>query len=133
MSRSQIAFGALILAQAAHSLEEYVGRLWEVFPPARLLSSLVASDLETGFLAINLSLVTFGIWCFLWPVRQRWPSSPALGWFWAGIELINGLGHPIWSLRQGGYTPGVVTAPLLLVIAVYLLSHPLPRHLAHGH
>jgi hypothetical protein len=36
------------------------------------------------------------------------------------IEFINGVGHPIWSLRQGGYTPGVATAPLLLVLALAL-------------
>jgi hypothetical protein len=36
------------------------------------------------------------------------------------IETINGIGHPFWSLRQGGYTPGVLTAPLLLVLAIHL-------------
>jgi hypothetical protein len=41
-------------------------------------------------------------------------------WVWAVIETINGLGHPLWSLRQGGYTPGVATAPVLLVLALYL-------------
>jgi len=34
MTRLQMAFGGLVLAQAAHSLEEYVGRLWESFQPA---------------------------------------------------------------------------------------------------
>jgi hypothetical protein len=38
------------------------------------------------------------------------------------IETINGVGHPLWSLRQGGYTPGVATAPLLLVLALYLAA-----------
>ena len=36
------------------------------------------------------------------------------------IETTNGVGHPLWSLRQGGYTPGVITAPILLVLALYL-------------
>jgi hypothetical protein len=39
---------------------------------------------------------------------------------WVTIEVINGVGHPLWSLRMGGYTPGVVTAPVLLVIALSL-------------
>jgi uncharacterized membrane protein len=39
---------------------------------------------------------------------------------WIGLELINGIGHPLWTLRQGGYTPGAVTAPVLLLLAVYL-------------
>ncbi len=40
MTRPQVAFGALIVAQASHSVEEYVGRLWESFPPARFLTGL---------------------------------------------------------------------------------------------
>jgi hypothetical protein len=36
------------------------------------------------------------------------------------IETINGIGHPLWSLRQGGYTPGVATAPVLLILAINL-------------
>ena len=39
--RFKVAFGALIVIQAAHSMEEYVGRLWESFPPAALVSGLV--------------------------------------------------------------------------------------------
>ena len=120
MTRLQTGFGALILAQAAHSVEEYLGRLWESFPPARALTSLVSQDLEQGFLVINVALVAFGVWCFLWPVRRGWPSAVPLAWGWVAIETINGIGHPLWSLRQGGYTPGVATAPVLLILAIYL-------------
>lgn len=120
MSRLTVAFGALILAQAAHSVEEFVGRLWLSFPPAAFLSGLVSGDRELGFVMINAALVAFGIWCFLWPVRKQWSVAPRLAWVWIVIETINGVGHPAWSLRQGGYTPGVLTAPLLLGIAVYL-------------
>jgi hypothetical protein len=120
MVRLQSAFGALILAQAAHSSEEYVGRLWESFAPARLVSGLVSQDLERGFLILNLSLVAFGLWCWLWPVRREWPIALPLLWGWVVLETINGIGHPLWSLRQGGYTPGVATAPLLLGLAIYL-------------
>jgi len=118
--RFQVAFGALVLAQAAHSVEEYLGRLWESFPPAQFLTGLVSRDLETGFLVINIGLVAFGVWCFLWPVRRGWPSAVPLAWAWVTIEMINGVGHPLWSIRQGGYTPGVATAPVLLVLALYL-------------
>jgi hypothetical protein len=119
-TRFHRAFGALIVAQAAHSTEEYVGRLWESFPPARLVSGLVSPDLERGFLILNLSLVAFGLWGWLWPVRRGWPIAIPLGWWWVGLETINGIGHLLWSLRQGGYRPGVATAPLLLVLAVNL-------------
>ena len=120
MSAFQRAFGALVLAQAAHSVEEYVGQLWETFPPAHFLTSLVSQDLVIGFLVINVSLVAFGLWCFFWPVRRGWPSAVPLAWIWVAIQLINGIGHPLWTLRQGGYTPGVATAPLLLVLALYI-------------
>jgi hypothetical protein len=119
-ARIRTAFGGLVLAQAAHSIEEYLGRLWESFPPARFLTGLVSADRELGFIVINLALVAFGVWCFLWPVRRDWQSAEGFVWFWIVLETINGVGHPLWSMRQGGYTPGVLTAPVLLVIAVYL-------------
>lgn len=120
MSRITVAFGALVVAQSAHSIEEYLGRLWESFPPAAFLTGLISPDREIGFLVINGALVAFGIWCLFWPVRKNWHSAQPLMWFWVLIETINGVGHPAWSVRQGGYTPGVITAPILLVLAVYL-------------
>ena len=120
MSRFQLTFGALVLTQAAHSIEEYVGHLWESFPPARFVTSLVSSDLERGFVLLNMSLLAFGVWCFLWPVRRGWPVAVALAWLWAVVEIVNSIGHSLWSLREGGYTPGLATAPFLLVLAVYL-------------
>jgi uncharacterized protein with HXXEE motif len=122
MSRVELAFGALVFAQAAHSVEEYLGRLWESFPPAGFVAGLISSDRELGFIVFNAALVAFGCWCLLWPVRRAWPSAVPLAWVWIAIETINGVGHPLWSLRQGGYTPGVATAPALLVLAVYLAS-----------
>jgi hypothetical protein len=120
VSRFQLTFGALVFTQAAHSIEEYVGHLWESFPPARFLTSLVSSDLERGFVILNVSLLAFGVWCFLWPVRRGWPVAVALAWLWAVVEIVNGIGHPLWSLREGSYTPGLATAPVLLVLALYL-------------
>jgi hypothetical protein len=120
MSRIKIAFSALVFTQIAHSTEEYLGRLWESFPPARFLTGMISSDRELGFIVINSALVAFGLWCLLFPVRKEWPSAAGFIWFWIVLETINGVGHPVWTLRQGGYTPGVLTAPLLLVISLYL-------------
>ncbi len=108
------------MAQTAHSIEEYVGRLWESFPPAMFLTGLVSSDREAGFLALNIALVAFGFWCLLWPVRLNRRSAAPFAWFWVVIETINGIGHPAWSVRQGGYTPGLLTAPVLLALALFL-------------
>ena len=133
MSSVKAPFAALVAAQTAHSIEEYAGRLWESFPPAAFLTGLISSDRELGFIVINAGLVAFGWWCVAWPMRREWRSATALAWFWVLIETINGVGHPAWSLRENGYTPGVLTAPILLVIALYLAfqlrrsTHAAPR------
>ena len=120
MSRIPAASGALILTQAAHSVEEYVGRLWESFPPARLVSAAISDNLETGFLIANVALVSFGLWCWLGPIRRGRPSARPLAWAWVMLEAVNSTGHCLWAIRQGSYTPGVATAPLLLALAMYL-------------
>ncbi len=120
MTRFQATFLGLVATQAAHSIEEYIGRLYDVFPPARFVSGLVSQDLARGFVIINVALITFGLWCFIWPVRGQWSSAIALVWFWIVIEVVNGIGHPLWTLAQLGYTPGVATAPILLFLALYL-------------
>ena len=119
-TRVKFAFGALLLAQAAHSVEEYLGRFWETYPPARFLTGLVSPDREWSFMALSTLLLTFGLWCLIWPVRRGWPSAVWLAWVWVIVEAINGIVHPLWTLHEGGYTPGVATAPVLLALAVYL-------------
>jgi len=114
-------FGLLMIVQAAHSIEEYAGRLWESFPPAAFVSGLISSNHEKGFIIFNVALILFGLWCWWWPVRRHWPSSRAIIWGWVAVDVINGIGHPLWSLIQGlRYTPGVATAPLLLLVAMRL-------------
>ncbi len=120
--KSQHVFLALIGVQSLHSLEEYVFRLWETFPPAQFLTGLVSADLERGFIVINVSLVAFGIWCYWWPVRRRWASATSIAWLWVAVELVNGIGHPAWSLIQGGYTPGLLTSLMLLPLALLLAA-----------
>jgi hypothetical protein len=115
--RSQLAFLLLVLAQAAHSAEEYVARLYDTFGPARFVSSLVSSDPSFGFLVVNTGLVAFGVWCWAVPVRSGWRSGRRLVWFWALLELGNGFGHLVLALARGSYFPGAFTAPLLLVLA----------------
>ncbi len=60
MTRIQLTFLALIAVQAVHSFEEYRGRLYEVFAPARMVSGLISDDLDRGFLIGNVVLVAFG-------------------------------------------------------------------------
>jgi hypothetical protein len=128
LTRFQASFLALVGTQAAHSIEEYLGRLYEVFLPARIVSGLVSPNLERGFIAFNGVLVGFGVWCFLWPVRKHWAAAVPLGWLWVTLELVNGIGHPLWSLSQLRYTPGLATAPVLLVLALTVARQLLAGH-----
>ena len=119
--RSQFAFLLLILAQTAHSIEEYVTRLYEVFAPARFVSSLISTDHAAGFFVANTALVAFGVWCWAVPVRSGWRSAHRLAWFWALLELGNSIGHSALALARRQYFPGVLTAPLLFVFAAWLV------------
>jgi hypothetical protein len=118
--RSRAAFALLILAQAAHSVEEYAYRLFDVFSPARIVSSLFSSNIAAGFAIANVGIVLFGVWCYLGRVRPSHPSARGYAWFWTCLEFANGLGHVVLSVRSGGYFPGVGTAPLLIVASSYL-------------
>jgi hypothetical protein len=92
-----------------------------VFPPAAFVTSFVSEDRRFGFILINVALLVFGLWCFFWPVRRRWPGAGVFLGIWIVIEVINGIGHPLWTLQKQAYTPGVATAPVLLVLALCLL------------
>jgi len=118
--KTQLVFLLLIVAQAAHSVEEYVTRLYEVFAPARFVSGLISHDLAFGFLIGNAALVAFGLWCWAVPVRSGWRAARGLIWFWTILELGNGTSHSFFALSRGGYFPGVITAPLLLFFSIWL-------------
>jgi hypothetical protein len=120
MTRLDATFAVLVAVQALHSVEEYVGRLWAVFPLAAFITGLVSQDRRLGFIVINIGLLAFGLWCFFWPMRRRWTGAGGFVGFSVVIEIINGIGHVVWTLRQGMYTPGVITAPVLFVLAVLL-------------
>lgn len=115
--KRRLVFLFLILAQTAHSIEEYVTGLYEVFAPARFVSSLVTHNLALGFLVVNAALITFGLWCWAVPVRSDWHAARGLIWFWTILELGNGMGHLVLALSHRGYFSGVITAPALLLLA----------------
>lgn len=110
------------MAQAAHSIEEYVFRLFDVLAPARFVSRLLSSDPARGFAIANTVLVLFGVWCYVARVRRGRSSARGWAWFWAVLELGNGIGHGLFALARGGYFPGLATAPFLLGISVYLMA-----------
>jgi Protein of unknown function with HXXEE motif len=116
------AFLLLVLAQAAHSVEEYVFRLFEVLAPARLVSGLFGLDPATGFAIVNSGLVLFGFACWLGPAKRGGASGRAVAWGWAAVESANGLVHLGLAVAAGGYFPGLYTAPLLIAAGAWLAT-----------
>ncbi|MEM7085490.1 MAG: HXXEE domain-containing protein [Bacteroidota bacterium] len=115
-------FILIVFLQGLHSIEEYIGKLWESLPPAAFLCGLVSNDLETGFLIINIGLFVVGVLLWVLVVRRSKPYAKYIVSVWIIIELVNGFGHPIWSLMRQSYTPGVITAPFLLITALLLIK-----------
>jgi len=119
-AKSRTAFGLLIAAQAAHSIEEYLFRLFDVFAPTRAIIGLFSRDLETGFVVANVGFVLLGVWSYLTRVRPGRPSARAWAWFWTILEGVNGFGHVAMAAVRGGYFPGAATAPVLAGASLYL-------------
>ena len=116
----KIAFLLLVLVQALHSIEEYYGKLWEVYAPAKFITSLVSRDLEEGFVIINVALFIVGM--LIWYAVARDTSSAIVPvWVLTIMEIINSIGHSVWAIMERDYVPGVATAPVLFILAVYLL------------
>lgn len=115
-------FLLLVGLQAAHSVEEYTTRLYDVLAPARFVSGLVSHDLAFGFATVNALIVAFGLWCYLVPVRSGGARARAFVWPWIAVEFANGVGHVALALSARGYFPGVATAPLLFVVAAWLAA-----------
>lgn len=115
--QTQRLFLALIFAQVLHSIEEILFSLWAVFAPARAVARLFSSDPAVGFMLANGAVILFAVWCYVARIKPR--HSAARGWilFWTGLELLNGLGHPMVALVRGAYVPGVATAPLLVILS----------------
>ncbi len=117
---TRIAFLSLIVAQAAHSIEEYAFRLYAVFRPAQLVSALFSSDVRTGFAIANSAIVTVGLGSYLAAVRSTPRTARLWVWPWVVLEAANGVGHLAIAAARAGYFPGVATAPFLLAISTWL-------------
>ncbi|MES1215630.1 MAG: HXXEE domain-containing protein [Bacteroidota bacterium] len=116
--RISITFLLIALIQGLHSIEEFLGKLWEVYPPATFICGLVSPDLKKGFIIINISL--FIILMLVWLTTLGKNYSRGILWLWVILETVNGTGHIIWAIIERSYEPGLITAPILLVLALYL-------------
>ena len=119
-NKTKITFLILVLFQGLHSIEEYMGKLWEVFAPAKYLTGLFSEDHRTGFLIANIGIFVIGVSCWLLLYSKFESVARKVVWIFILIEIINGIGHPAWSMYQKNYTPGALTAPLLLITTLFL-------------
>lgn len=127
LDRLTFRFWLLGLAQAAHSIEEMRGRLYDFFwvatgrmheaAPAiaqMRMSSRTFAILNMSFITILLGAVPF--------VRLRKAPALALAGIAGAVEVLNGAGHAAGAMWFGGYVPGVVTAPLVFVAGILVLK-----------
>lgn len=120
-------FLLLICLQALHSIEEFTFELWEVLPPARIVSGLVSDNLAVGFAVVNAAIVGLGAWSYFRPIRRNLGYAVPVAWFWVMLEGVNGIGHILFALVAQSYFPGVYTAPLLLVVSGLLATRMVHR------
>ena len=105
-----------ILFQSAHFAEELATGFHERFP---VLLGLAPWSLRF-FVPFNL------IWLALWTLSlfglaARWRAALFPLWFLGLGCVANGIAHPLFSLRTGGYFPGLVTSPVVGIVGVFLL------------
>jgi len=131
-SKIHISFLFLILAQGAHSIEEYFTRLWEVLYPAKIASNLVSSDPATGFIIINTGLFIVGFLSWIYISKNNNSKSITLLWIFLTIEIINGIGHPLWALSGMQYVPGLFSAFIILLLDINLIRQLLKQRKAFG-
>jgi hypothetical protein len=107
---------AAVLVQFAHFAEELATGFHQRFPEQLGL----APWSPWFFVPFNL------FWLAAWVLSCRGLAAgrqPALAalWFLGIAGLVNGVAHPLLSLRSGGYFPGLIMSPLVCVAGFLLL------------
>jgi len=105
--------------QCFHFMEEYLTGFNVRFPSLFGIDTAWSVELFTGFNLVWLGLLVLnGYWMF---GNSR--LSYLLVYFFAITGgILNGIGHPLLSLAAGGYFPGLLTSPLVLIAGILLLS-----------
>ncbi len=105
-----------ILCQAAHFAEELATGFHQRFPEL-----LGLTPWPLGFF-VSFNLFWLVVWCLSirgLTARLRVALFPL--WFLGVACVANGLAHPFFSVRTGGFFPGLVTSPLVGIVGVLLL------------
>lgn len=120
-NRIRIAFSFLIVLQALHSIEEFVFKFYERFPPMVFLYRNVPTLAPPAFIVFNSILVSAGfisLFYWVWPARR---GAKTVVWVWVGIETFNVVAHCVWAIVIRGYNPGLVTGVVFVPVLTYLI------------
>jgi hypothetical protein len=119
--RIRVAFLVLIVLQALHSVEEFILKFYEVFPPMVSLYRDAPAMARPAFVLANSLLVLAGFVClfrWVWPARR---GAEAVAWVWVGAEAFNVVAHCVWAVLIRGYNPGLVTGLGFVPVVAYLI------------
>ena len=120
-NRIQVAFLLLIVLQTLHSIEEFIFRFYEVFPPMVSVYRNATHLARPAFILANLILVLVGFAClfrWVWPAKR---GAETVVWVWIGVESFNVIAHCVWAVLIRGYNPGLVTGLGFVPVVVYLI------------
>ena len=120
-NRIKIAFLTMISLQAVHSVEEYIFKFYEAFPPMQFIYRDAPDLAKSGFVTFNLLLFLFGIICFFYWVQPARKGARVVIWVWIAIQLATIASHAIWVMSVGDYHPGLATVPLFVPIVVFMM------------
>lgn len=116
LRRLRIVAAATIAAQLLHFVEELHSGFYLRFPLQLGLPPW------SGRFFVTFNLAWLAIWiAALLAVRVGRTAVLIPLWFLALAEILNGIAHPLLSLRVQGYFPGLYTSPLVGVAGVLLL------------
>ena len=113
-------FLLLVILQAIHSVEEFIFKLYERFPPMRFLFQNAPHLAKPAFAISNALLVLIGLVCFYYWVQPARKGATVVVWIWITIESLNVVAHIVWAALIGGYNPGLVTGLLFVPVLIYL-------------
>jgi len=105
MSLLEQFFVISLLAQIAHSIEELstgFHKKWYVFKIPFWV-----------FLAFEI--IFEGFWITVW-LLQNFPNRTLLQAFFLALMFANGVQHIVWAGNVKRYVPGLITAPLHIIV-----------------
>ncbi len=110
-------YGAAVLVQCAHFVEEYRTGFYLAFPPILGATPWSAG----GFLIFNIAWLAIFVAAGIGIDRSRRPALLVALFLAIGGGIGNGLGHLALAAQRGGYFPGGYTAVLALCAGSALL------------